>query len=525
MTRTPLAALVTRAGTSALAGLAVSTLLVVVAAGPAAAATAQDVQGATVGQALVLTLNLPGGAATKIQLMLDPVTGTVRRTTTTTAASADATVLRGSLGGQSMNSGTSSAKLPSPTSSTSNPTGGIAAGLAGTPLANLLKIELLPSNAKVSTAPTSASDASVANLGVGLPDALAGALAPLTGPLAAGVGTLLTTLAQQAGMPVAALCSNLTTAVNALTPVTAPLQDALNQLPLPIPVAGLLDTTTLGAVCGLQATITQLNAALQNALATLTGDSGVLGTGLITSEQSITRTGDTVTSRAAASVDGLTLLGQKPFANAQVLQTVSTASVAGTIGSAKATTESTIANLTGGSVDPFLSVRTTIQGIRDSFLGGGALPAQLKTLFDDLFNTLNAALSPVGITLFKLDDSADSKAIVACPNALTGLLTGTLKQRDGRCAAAATRGVGIAVNLPSALAGPLGIAGPLVSLEIVPTAAVAQAQAVAVPVAAPLSAPAPGNLPRTGLDSTVGAAGLLLLLGAAVARRRVVRGH
>jgi hypothetical protein len=521
MTRCRPASLATRAGVAALAAVAAGTLLIA-AAGPAVAATTQDVQGAATGQALVLTLNLPGGAATKIELVLDPVTGTVRKTTTTTAATADATVLRGSLGGQSMDSGTSSAKLPAPTSAGSNPTGGIAAGLAGTPLENLLKVELLPSNAKVSTAPTSSSDASVANLGVGLPDALAGALAPLTGPLAAGVGTLLTTLAQQAGMPVATLCANLTAAVNALTPVTTPLQNALNQLPIPIPVAGLLDTTTLGAICGLQQTITQLNTALQNALATLTGDSGVLGTGLITSEQSVTRTGDRVTARAAASIDGLTLLGQKPFADAQVLQTVSTASVDGTAGSAQATIESTIANLTGGTVDPFLQVRTTIQGIHDSFVGGGALPAPLKTLFDDLFSALNAALAPVGITLFKLDDSADSKAITSCPTALTGLLTGTLKQSNGHCAAAATRGVGIAVNLPSALAGPLGVAGPLVSLEIVPTSAVAQAQSLSEPPVA-LPPAVPQDLPRTGLDTSHAAAGLLLLLCVAAGHRRFRR--
>ncbi|MBK5307395.1 MAG: hypothetical protein JJD92_11970 [Frankiaceae bacterium] len=519
MTRNRFRSMTAQVGTCALAGVAVSALLVA-AAGPASAAAALDVQGATAGQALLLTLNLPGGAATKIELVLDPVTGLVRKTTTSTAASADATVLRGSLGGQAMDSGASSAKLPAPTSSSSNPTGGIAAGLAGTPLENLIKVELLPSYAKVTTAPTSSSDAAVANLGVGLPDALASALAPLTGPLAAGVGTLLTTLADQAGMPVATLCSNLTAAVNALTPVTAPLQDALNQLPVPIPVAGLLDTTTLGAICGLQTLITQLNTALQNALASLTGDSGVLGTGLITSEQSITRTGDTVTSRAAASIDGLTLLGQQPFASAQVLQTVSTASVDGTAGSAKATVESTIADLTGGTVDPFLQVRSTIQGIHDSFVGGGALPARLKTLFDDVFSALNLALAPVGVSVFKLDDSADSKAMAGCPAALTGLLTGLLRESNGRCAAAATRGVGIALNLNAALAGPLGITGPLVSLQIVPTSAVAQAQPVSAPVAVAPPAPAPQQLPRTGLDGSLAAIGVLLLLGAVVARRR-----
>ncbi len=505
----------TRVATAALALTAVSGL-VLASAGPAVAATTrQDAQAATAAQAVLLTVNLPGGAATKIVLAIDPVTGTVSKTTKTDAA-ADATVLRGSLGAQSLGSGTSSAKLPSPTESSSNPAGAIGDGLAGTPLANLLKVELLPSHAKVTTAPSSASDASVANLGVGLPTALASALAPLTGPLLSTVDGALKALAAASGTPVASICAGATSAVTALNPVTSALDGVLKNLPVVVPVGGLLNTTALGALCDLSNTISQLNKALQDALSSLTGDSGVLGTGLITSNQTITRVGSTVTSRSEASIAGLTILGQKPFASADVLRTISTASVSGTPGSAKASIDSTIADLTGGTIDPFLQVRTTIAGIRNSFVGGGALPTELKTVFDDLFGLLNGALAPVGITLFKLDDSADSKAIAGCPSALTGVLTGTLAAANGRCAAAATRGVGLAVNLPAALAGPLGVGGPLVELQIVPTSAVAQAQNVTV--AAPPKT-VPGQLPRTGLSGGVAGFGLLLLLTAAVVRR------
>ncbi|MEO6204653.1 MAG: hypothetical protein ABIO67_04625, partial [Mycobacteriales bacterium] len=422
----------------------------------------------------------------------------------------------GSLGAQSLGSGTSSAKLPSPTEASSNPAGAIAAGLKGTPLENLLKIELLPSKAKVTPAPTSTSQASVANLGVGLPDALAGALAPLTGPLLAAVDGALTALAAASGTPVAQICAGATSAVTALSPVTVPLNDALKALPIPLPVAPLLNQTTLGALCGLSDTLTKLNKALQDALKSLTGDSGVLGTGLITANQSITRTGTTVTSRAEASIAGLTLLGQKPFANAEVLRTASTASVSGAPGSAKAGIESTVANLTGGSIDPFLQIRTTIAGIQNSFVGKGVLPAELSTAFDALFGLLNGALGPIGITLFKLDDSVGSKAIAGCPEALTGLLTGTLKASNGQCAAAATRGVGLAVNLPAALAGPLGVGGPLVELQIVPTSVVAQAQNLTV---VPPPTVVPVQLPRTGADAAVAGMALLLLLGAAATRR------
>ena len=472
--------------------------------------------GATSGTALLLTVNLPGGEATRIVLELDPVTGTVSRTTSTTATG-EATVLRGSLGGQGLDSGTSSAALPEPLESSSNPSGAIADGLAGTPLANLLKLELLPSSATVSDGPTSTSTAAVANLGVGLPDALADALAPLLGPLAGGLNDVLTALADASGTPVAAICAGATDAVTALDPVTSPLDDALGALPIPVPVEAVLNETALGALCGLSTTLADLNTALQNALASLTGDSGVLGTGLITSTQSLTDEGGLLTSTATASIAGLTLLGQTPFANAQVLQTTSTAVAGGTAGSAVARVESTVANLQGGTIDPFLQVRTTIEGIRDSFVGEGALPAALETVFDDLFSTLNAALAPVGITVFKLDDSADAQAIDTCPTEVTGTLSGTLAVADGSCAAAATRGVGLRLDLPAALAGPLMVGGPLVELQVVPTAAVARVQPrVATPVT-----PAPGPLPRTGADGALlGLTGLALLGGALVLRRR-----
>ena len=179
--------------------------------------------------------------------------------------------------------------------------------------------------------------------------------------------------------------------------------------------------------------------------------------------------------------------------------------------------DSTVADLMSGSVDPFLQVRATIKGIQDSFVGEGVVPKELETLFDSVFGALNEALAPVGITVFKLDDSVGAKAPSSCPAELDGLLTGTFKAADGSCAAAATRGIGLSVTLPEALATPLMIAGPLVELQIVPTSAVAKAQPA--PVVAPV------NLPRTGLDTgLLGATGLVLLGGAGVLlrRRRVV---
>lgn len=500
--------------------LLAATSLLAAGASPAAAVTApgQDVVGGTAASALTLTLNLPGGEATRVVLQLDPVTGTVSRTSTSTTATADSTVVRGSLGGQALDSGTSSAMLPAPLESSSNPGGAIADGLAGTPLANLLKVELLPSSAAVTTAPSSAGDAAVANLGAGLPDDVADALAPLTVPLQGAIDDVLTALAEASGTPVSEICAGATEAVEALDPVTSGLDDALAALPVPVPVEGLLEQTALMALCGLSTTIAELNTALQDALSSLTGDSGVLGTGLVTSDQTITREAGRTTAVAEASVAALTLLGQTPFASAETLRTRSTASTAGTPGSAQASIDSTVADLRGGTIDPFLQVRTTIEGIRDSFVGEGALPEELETLFTDLFAAVNAALAPIGVTVFALDDSADAKAIDTCPTELDGLLSGELEAANGLCAAAATRGIGVQVNLPAALAGPLMITGPLVELAIVPTSAVVQARPVAA--VAPALEPAPNRLPRTGPDALVAGAGLLLLAGAAAVRRR-----
>lgn len=508
---------------AAVVGVAVSTLFATAAAPAYAQSAEQDVVGAGAATAVVLTLNLPGGAATKITLTLNPVSGTVTKSRQSTTANADATVLRGTLGEMPMDVGGSSAMLPEPKQSEMNPAGALTEGLAGTPLENLLTVEAGPSQAEVTEAPTSTSSAAVANLGAGLPDELAGALAPLTEPLAGAVNDVLTALADGAGVPVAQVCDGLGQVVGGLDPVTGPLQGVLDGLPIPIPVEELLNQTTVDAVCGLAETLRQLNAALQDALASLTGDSGLFGISGISAEQAITRDGQTVGSQATATVAGITLLGQAPFASVDALTTTSSASTKGTPNSATATVNTTVAELTGGSVDPFLQLRATLDGIQDSFVGAGALPAALGTVFTDLFATLDAALGPIGVSVFDLDDVPAAQALEACPGSLDGTLAGTFTAADGRCAAAATRGAGLSVTLPEALATPLMIAGPLVELQIVPTSAAVRAQPASALAPDAIEAPParPAALPRTGLDSALPAlAGIGLLGAAAVLRRR-----
>lgn len=497
-----------RAARSALVVAAASTLLLGGAVPASAQTASQDVAGATAATAIRLTVNLPQPLG-QLLLVVDPVTGTVSRVGGTPQAFGQAEVISGSLGGQALGSGPSTAMLPAPLTDTDNPTGDQTG-----PLAELLTLELLPSSAAVTDAPNSASEAAVANIGVGLPADVADALAPLTEPLEDAIGEVLLALAEATGTTVETVCDVVLADLGtAILPVTQPLSDVTG-----LPVDTLISQTLIDAVCGLRTTITQLNTALQTALDTLTGENGVFGTGLVTAEQIITNAGGVITAQAMASIAGLTLLGQQPLATAEVLRTTSTASVNGSPGSAEATLDSTVADVTAGDpLDPFAQVRATINGIVGN-VGEGVLPPELQTLFDQLVDTLNGALAPIGVTVFKADATPQAQPLGACPDQLNGLQTGTFEAADGTCAAAATRGVGLAVTLPTVLADALDIDGPLVELQIVPSAAVVKAQNVAAP---PAIAPVSAQLPRTGLDAALlGGLGVLLLVGTAVLWRR-----
>ncbi len=480
-----------------------------------------DVAGATAATALTVTVNLPGGQANRLVLTLDPVTGSASRVATTTAAVGRSEVLAGTVGTQAMGTGASVAKLPAPLTATTDPAGAFNQGLAASPLANLLTVRLLTSTATVTAAPSSSSEAAVAGLGVGLPDAVADGLAPLLDPLAAGVNDLLRTLSVQSGMPVTALCAGLPQAVTQLTTVTTALEPALAALPVRVDVAQVLDQTVLGAVCSLPAVLDGLRASLRTALATLTGPSGVLGTGLISSNQSVTTSLDGVTARATASIAGLTLLGQQALIGGEVLRTSSTAKATGRPGTSDATLESSIGTLAAGTIDPFTELRATIGGLRGR-LGEGTLPPEFDSLLTDVVGQLNGALAPLSITLVTSDATPQATPLTACPTALDGRQTGTFKAPDGNCAAAATRGVGVSVTLPPQLATALSIGGPLVELQLVPTAAVARTQAAPPSALPPSALPfVADELPRTGSDGTLlGGLGLALLTGAAVLRRR-----
>lgn len=513
-----------RRGAVAAVGCA-ALVLPVAAAGPAAAQTAGGtaLSGAARGSAVGLTLNLPQGMA--VQLLLDPVAGTVRAVPGAGPESqAAAALLTGSIGEESMSLGEAQAALPEPLTA-EGPSGPLNAGLAGSPLAEFLSLDLLSATAAVTPDPTSTSRTQIAGIGIGLPAALVEGLTPALDPLREAVGMLITELAGGIDeVTLATFCGNdaplqseeLDTAVGTIT-------GGLGGVPtVGPPVAEVLEEIAGGAfegspavLCELSEDLASLNDALQASLGSLIGPGGLFGTGLIGAEQRIVRDGSKVTSTATASIADLTFLGTSPFATAEALNSTSTASIDGS--TAVATVDKTAVEAVANTVDPLAAVRTDLETLQGEIAGVdlqgvGTLVAELDALLD-------MALG-IGIDAGPLGTAQD--AIAACPQALDGGLSGIFQAPDGSCAAAASRGFGLAISLPEQLAMPLGVVGPLVELTITPTAAVAQSSPVAAAPAAP--APVPPNLPRTGAEAPLAALGAALLLGGVALRRRRTAG-
>lgn len=516
------------AAAAAVAAAAVPLLAAPAAAQTSTTTTTTDRSGATSAQAVLLRIArptvLPGLPATPylLELAVDPVSGTVRKVgTSAPEAQGTATVLAGSLLGSGLDSGRATATLPAPTEASVDPARPLAEALAGTPLEGLLKIELLPAKAAVTAAPTSRSDATVARIAVGLPAGIADALAPLTAGLAGAVDTVLGGIAAQVPQVSGPICQNIPAVAAALAPITDPVGGALGGLlgvPGSNPINEAVDVTLLQAVCNLATTIEQVSTALQDGLLSLAGEGGVLRTGLIETSQSITNEPGKITSTASASIAGLTVLGQNPFASTSVLRSTSTAVVTGAAGGADATVDSTIATLRGGTVDPFADLRVELLATLGQ-VANAALPPSLSTGLNGLITQLNNVLAPVGVQVTP-DEAAPGFA--GCPTELGGQ-NGVFEAPDGACAAASVDGVGIAVLLPEALGAALGLGGlPLISLEVVPTAAVAKTATTTSTstTAAPPPAPFTRPLPRTGGEALLGATGLALLAGAALVRRR-----
>lgn len=486
----------------AAAGCAALVLPLLVAA-PAAAqttTTTTTTTAATDAAAVRLTVNLPQN--NQIQLDIDPVAGAVKSVTGTgPEATAIATLIRGSIAGQAQSFPGAEAKLPEPKES-SGPTSALSEGIAGSPLAEFLSVGVANATASVTEAPSSASAASIANIGIGLPAALNDALQQLLTPLLAGVDQLLAGLEPIDG--VNQVCT-------ALEPVTVPIAEGGGSIPvlgplIPEVVAGTLSPEA-GVLCNVRAFLVQLRTSLGASLADLTGPGGLIGTGLLSASQSITTEGTKTTARATAEVANLQLLGQNPFGDVTALTTTSTAVLDG------ATADATIDKIAVEAfAEPLLTLDTNLDEITGDL--AGIQLAGLTAVLDQIQTVLDG-LAGIGVRAGPLDVA--NPVLEACPEQLAGQqLTGTF-EAPGACAAAAARGYGIAVTAPEQLATPLGIAGPLVALQFAPTAAVVRSSSTTSTTPAPAR---PRALPRTGAEAPVAAVGLALLVGAALVRRR-----
>jgi LPXTG-motif cell wall-anchored protein len=486
---------------------AAAVVLPVAAAAPAAAqstTTSTSSSGATSGSAVRLTINLPGALPINpVQLDIDPVSGTVRAVPgSSPEARAFAAVISGRVGAQAQSFGAAEAKLPTPTEAVGAPLAQLNNGINGSPLSTFLSVSLADSRAAVKDAPSSTSSAGT-RIAVGLPPQLAPVLTAVLDPLLAGVGMAIDQAAARLGVPTAQLCAGL-------APVTTPVGTQIGNVPGLGPL--LQDVVTgvtqpeAGVLCKLGDFLVRLKDQLTASLKTLVGPGGLLDTGLLSTQQSITVEGGTTTSTVTSEVAGLTVLGRNPFGTADVLRTVSTAKVGP--GVAEATVDRVAVE---AFARPLLTLETDLQKVVGD-LAGIDLDGLNQVL--GAVTTLLNALAGIGIEGGPLDDAGAT--LQGCPEALTATLTGTFEQ-PGVCAAAAARGYGLAVTLPAQLAGPLGITGPLVQLAIAPSAAVAGASTTTTTTT---PTPAPGPLPRTGGEAVLGAAGLVLLAGAALVRRR-----
>jgi LPXTG-motif cell wall-anchored protein len=489
-------------GLRRLAGAAACALL----AGPALLATpasAETMQraGATTTMALHLRVNLPAELEPLvIDLRIDPVTGVISTdpamaTAVGQALGSEAGLFKTVLDGAAPLQARSEATLadPGPKRSSLTPED------VREQSQGILSLGLITTTAAVTPdGPTSESTAELASLGLALGAQLAEAAAPLTEGVGTAVDAVLTGIAAEAPALSGPLCENLVNPV--LVPVLAELG---------------LDQVAVAAICNLKANLEALNASLQEALKTL-GDN-LFSTGVLRSAQKISpsASGGT-TATATATVDSLLLLGVPGLAEGKVLSSTATATATGKPGGASAEAVSpVIADLRVGQAGAIADVIADLEGLTGT-ITGGEITAPLTTAIAELRAVLNTLLEPLGASVVALDDSASAKPLDACPQVLEGLATGEFTAPDGTCAAAATRGIGVELTLVDALAEPLGITGPFVTLALVPAEAVAKAQVAPVV--------APQQLPRTGVETPVAAVGGLLLLGVAaglVRRRRV----
>ncbi|MEO6205068.1 MAG: hypothetical protein ABIO67_06780 [Mycobacteriales bacterium] len=346
-----------------------------------------------------------------------------------------------------------------------------------------VKVSVLPLSSKVADPTTvtsgvlAKSNSAIAHISISAPIAAASSItAPVQGVLDTALG--LTTGTTNSS--VATVADTLNGAINTLnktatqtTPVTAPVQAAVDSL-----------TKTLG---GLTTTLNGLSAT-----------TNLVSLDAVTSEQTITRKGDVMTSSVANAVKNLNILGG--LVKVDAITSQATASAGGAPGTAKAVTNAPVfkVDIANGALTALLDQN----GLNVNALGTGLPPA--------LQDTVNGAVATVNGLL----------NTVAGVNVALGKGQ-TVVSPDGTSAVADVATTVLTVDPPVLhTAGLLEAGKQLVKIELVSANAAATSRLVPAPApAAPGVTPV--NLPRTGGSLPLTGAIATLLLGTAlVARRR-----
>ena len=325
------------------------------------------------------------------------------------------------------------------------------------------------------------SESALAHLRIGgLSGALPNLLAPVNTALTTVLGTQNGTVGQAAG----SVGSTLVGAIGTLNGATgtSPAQTAAITAAV---------TSLTGTLNGLTGTLTSLTAATD-----------IVSLGAITSNQTISRSGGTITSTVANTVHDLNILNG--LVKIEAITATATSAAGGVPGSAVAVTQAPVLKVS--IAKDALTALLDQKGINVGGTVGSALPPALQ-------DTVNTALAAATDELNKLVGLHVSRG-----------LGSTSTAPDGTAASAKVGTTTVTVN-PQALvdAGLTTKDKPLVTIDLVTASTNVTNQVVArgsTPVT-PVNLPTATTLPRTGTSlPAVGLLGTLLMGGALVVRRR-----
>jgi hypothetical protein len=467
------------------AGASVLTAIAAVAPTGIAGAQAVSADGGTVllgaGQAASSTfhleLHLPETGGTPLDITQDfaitdgKVTATTPVTSPTVTRTADGSLTAGTgLLETVLGQGAKTA-----TANDSNPTADTSLA-PNSDLGGIGAIGALQASAKVTSDPGAQSNAQIASLQLGL----TGPLAPVATALSTALNTAISTAQTQ-------LTSGANSLVTQLSALITQLQGLLPTNPItsdPTAAAQLTDLQKL--LADLPAGFTAVSQQIQDAITKLGSTGGLLDVGLIQSSSSVTKSATAVTATSTAKVGSVSALGG--LGSLGLIQSTSTATATGVAGGAKATVspDKQVLDLKVGSLADISAAVSGIQADLSKLDPAGLsgplqqVAASLNSGFQTLLTTLNGALGNLGVSVADLGETTNASA-------------------DGTSATATSKGVGIQVTLPPAIASAAGLGTqPLLVLSAVPTSATAQAEINTIPAAAAVATPSASATPAAG---------------------------